>query len=208
MGEISNLRELRLRYLNGNRRVKDEILNSLCTLHGFHRKSAIRLFNREVHRLKEGTPRQAAKRGRKPRYQDPAFQTVLHNLWKETDFMCSKNFKKAIPEWLPFFEQEEGVLRADIRERLLEVSASTIDRVLKPYKYQGRGRSGTKPGSLLRSEIPIRTNYWDISVPGYMEGDTVAHCGGSLSGQFIWSLTLTDICTTWTEALYLAQSTP
>lgn len=79
------------------------------------------------------------------------------------------------------------------------MSASTIDRLLKSHKHQGRGRSGTKPGSLLRNEIPISTVCWDIGEPGFLEGDTVAHCGGTLQGQFVWSLTATDICTTWTE---------
>jgi len=113
--------------------------------------------------------------------------------------MCSKNLKKAMPIWLPAYEAVEGVFRDDIRTRLLSISAASIDRVLKPYKHLGRGRCGTKPGSLLRSEIPIRTTVWDVNIPGFLEGDTVAHCGGDLSGQFVWTLTATDICTQWTE---------
>ena len=113
--------------------------------------------------------------------------------------MCSKNLKDALPKWMPYLEQVYGVFNADIRTRLLSVSASTIDRILKPHKYLGRGRCGTKPGTLLRSEIPISTSCWDTAEPGFLEGDTVAHCGGSLLGEFVWSLTATDICTTWTE---------
>ena len=63
----------------------------------------------------------------------------------------------------------------------------------------GRGRCGTKPDSLLKTEIPIRTGTWDLTQPGYLEADSVAHCGTSLAGDFIWSLTYTDICSGWTE---------
>ena len=200
MKEIEDWRGIRLRYLNGNRRVKAEILRSLEVLHGYHRKSAIRLLRGELNRKLSGEePKKPQKRGAKGRYQDAEFKSALRRLWKELDYICSRNLKKAIPEWLPFFEADKGEFSDSVRVRLLTVSASTIDRILKPYKHQGRGRSGTKPGSLLRSEIPISTTCWDTSEPGFLEGDTVAHCGGSLLGQFVWSLTATDICTTWTE---------
>lgn len=195
--EITRLRE---RYLNGNRLIKREILDGICTVHGYHRKAAIRLLNAEVNRLIEGRPKPCGRRGRKPRYRgDAGFEAVLRAIWAETDYMCSTNLAKARHEWLPAYEAEYGAFRADIRERLLQISSSTIDRILKPYKYRGRGRCGTKPGELLREQIPISTSVWETSEPGFLEGDTVAHCGGSLSGEFIWSLTATDICTTWTE---------
>ena len=81
------------------------------------------------------------------------------------------------------------------------MSAATLDRLLKPARVEhpGRGLCGTKPGSLLRSEIPIRTGTWDLTQVGYLEADSVAHCGGSLAGNFIWSLTYTDILSGWTE---------
>lgn len=198
MKEVGEWRALRLRYLNGNRRVKDEILRSLEIVYGYHRKSAIRLLRSELNRLFH-TPRPRGKAGAKSRYQDPRFRDALRRLWRECDFMCSKNLRSAIPEWMPFYEAAHGEFLPEIRTKLLSISASTIDRILKPYKHQGRGRCGTKPGSLLRSEIPISTSCWNISEPGFLEGDTVAHCGGSLQGEFIWSLTATDICTTWTE---------
>jgi hypothetical protein len=115
--------------------------------------------------------------------------------------MCSKLLKAAMPEWLPFFESHYGELDRDTREKLLQVSPATIDRILKLTKSKvSKGKSGTKPGKMLRNEIPIRTNFWDVEIPGFVEADTVAHCGGSLEGEFVWSLTLTDICTTWTES--------
>ena len=200
MREKDAIEALRVRYLNGNRLVKREILTGLCTLHGYHRKSAIRLLNAEVNRLTEGRPCVMAKRGRKFRYRgDVGFEAVLKAVWAETDYMCSTNLAKARHEWLPAYEEVYGTFRSDIRERLLTISSATIDRILKPYKYRGRGRCGTKPGDLLRNQIPISTSVWDEDQPGFLERDTVAHCGGSLLGEFVWSLTATDICTTWTE---------
>lgn len=199
MREIENLRELRIKYLNGNRGTKNQILSSLCLINGYHRKSAIRLMHGELKRIMSGKPKCKKKPGAKPCYYEPGFKAALKAVWKETDYMCSKNLKKAMPVWLPAYEQVQGTFREDIHAKLLRISPSSIDRVLKPYKYLGRGRCGTKPGSLLRSEIPIRTTIWDVNIPGFLEGDTVAHCGGDLSGQFVWTLTATDICTQWTE---------
>lgn len=200
MRQIENLRELQLRYLNSNRRGKDEILKSLEIIYGYHRKSAIRMLRSRLNRQIQGNrPVKGKKRGVRSRYGDPHFKDALKRMWKELDHMCSKNLKQAMPEWLPFYEGEHGEFLPEIRQKLLTISSSTIDRILKPYKYLGRGRCGTTPGTLLRSEIPISTSCWDVSELGFLEGDTVAHCGGSLLGEFVWSLTATDICSTWTE---------
>jgi len=104
-------------------------------------------------------------------------------------------------QWLPFYEERYGQLSARQRTLIQQVSPATVDRLLAPARAEhlGRGRSGTKPGSLLRSEIPIRTGTWDLNRPGYLEADSVAHCGTSLAGSFIWSLTYTDILSGWTE---------
>ena len=93
-----------------------------------------------------------------------------------------------------------GALEESLRSKLTSISAASIDRLLKPIRVQHpKGLSGTKPGTLLKNQIPIRTTHWDITLPGFMEADTVAHCGNSLAGDFVWSLTLTDILTGWTE---------
>ncbi len=115
--------------------------------------------------------------------------------------MCSKKLKAAIPLWIPFYEPLYEPLTTETQNKLLSISAATIDRLLKPVRLkQGRkGLAGTKPGSLLKNQIPIRTHHWDVSQPGFLEADTVAHCGNSLAGDFVWSLTMTDIHTTWTE---------
>ena len=81
------------------------------------------------------------------------------------------------------------------------ISSPTVDRLLAPARaeHPGRDRCGTKPGNLLKTEIPIRTGTWDLTQPGYLEADSGAHCGTSLGGDFIWSLTYTDIFSGWTE---------
>jgi hypothetical protein len=85
-------------------------------------------------------------------------------------------------------------LDAEVRRKFLEVSAAHIDRILAPRKVcEGKGRCGTKPGELLKTQIPIRTDNWQVDRPGYFEADTVASCGESLEGDFVWSVTYTDI---------------
>jgi len=112
--------------------------------------------------------------------------------------MCSRKLVAAIPLWLPFYDRD---ISAETADKLLSISAATIDRLLAAIRIQSRpkGLCTTKPGSLLRNQIPIRTHNWDIAGPGFMEADTVAHCGNSMAGDFIWSLTLTDIHSGWTE---------
>ena len=95
---------------------------------------------------------------------------------------------------------EHGALPKAVRAGLLAASASTLDRLLKAARVaHPKGLSGTKPGTLLKKQIPIRCEHWDVSQPGFVGADTVAHCGNSLAGDFAWSLTMTDILTGWTE---------
>ena len=141
------------------------------------------------------------KRGCRLIYNQSYIVEPLTKIWLSTNQMCSKKLKAALPIWLPFYEAEYCQLSEEAKNKLLVISASTIDRLLKPNKakFKRQGLCGTKPGSLLKNQIPIRTDNWDITKPGFCEADTVAHCGNSLSGDFAWSLTLTDIYSTWTE---------
>ena len=186
-------RKLKDRYRKASRNQKSQLLDELVDLHGMHRKTAIRLLSPSKRGRKSGN----RERGRKSKYGDAEFLRALRLVWKETDYMCSKLLHAALPEWVPYVEQHHGKFSADIRSLLLQISYATIDRKLKPYK--GRSKGGTQPGTLLKTEIPIQGSVFDISVPGFIEADTVAHCGNSLAGQFVWSLTMTDICTGWTE---------
>ena len=188
------LAAIQQRYHQSTREEKGLILQEFCAVCGYHHKHAIRLLNRRQKR-----PRRRP--GRRPVYYSPELLTALKRIWLATDQMCSKKLVAAIPLWLPFYERAYEKLSDEVENQLLSISAATIDRLLAPTraKTRPRGLYATKPGSLLRNQIPIRTHNWDISQPGFMEADTVAHCGNSLAGDFIWSLTLTDIHTGWTE---------
>src|SRR5450759_2339100 len=106
-----------------------------------------------------------------------------------------------LPIWLPGYVELFGELSLEVTNALLKISPPTIDRILKPirFHYTKRGRSTTKPGTLLRKHIPILTNQWDESRPGFLEADTVAHCGQSMAGTFAHTVDLVDIATGWTE---------
>jgi len=182
------------RYKTANRPTKRQILDEFSVICGYNRKYAIELLNKPLVGVKK------AKRGRKSKYDDKIFLEVLHRIWRASDFMCSRRLKAIIPIWLPHYEQEYKSVDDKTTSLLLSISHATLDRILKPFRTRyGKGLCGTKPGSLLRTQIPIRTDNWDITVPGFMEADTVAHCGNSLAGDFVWSLTMTDILTGWTE---------
>ena len=191
----SYLKAIRLRYRRANRKSKATILDEFCAVCGYHRKYAIKLLNRSGRRRQLGHP------GRPATYASGALFTALKRIWFATDLMCSKRLKAALPLWLPFYDATYEPLSLDIKEQLLSISPATIDRLLRPVRGRAgrKGLCGTRPGSLLKNQIPIRTHHWDITQPGFMEADTVAHCGNSLAGDFAWSLTLTDILTTWTE---------
>jgi len=126
---------------------------------------------------------------------------VVQYIWRQAEQPCGKRLVPILRQWLPYYERRFERVSRGHRKLIGQISAATLDRLLAPARAEqvGPGRGGTKPGSLLRSEIPIRTGTWDLSRPGYLEADSVAHCGGSLAGDFIWSLTYTDILSGWTE---------
>ncbi len=187
------LRSIRPRYQKADRGGKGRILDEFCEVCGYQRKYAIRVLNRP-----DRPPRKRP--GPKRRYGSEVLK-VVKQIWFATDQICSKRLKAAIPIWLPHYEHKYGRLRHEAREKVLSLSPATIDRLLRPIraKHKRRGMGGTKPGRLLRNQIPIRTSNWDITQPGYLEADTVAHCGNSMAGDFVWSLTFTDIYSGWTE---------
>lgn len=184
---------LKDKYRKAGRFRKSQLLDELTDLHGIHRKTAIRLLGSQ----KRGRKPEGKRRGPKSKYDRVDFLKALRLVWRETDYMCSKLLHAAMQEWVPSVERHHGVFSDEVRELIYAISAPTIDRKLKPYKVKSKG--GTKPGSLLKTEIPIQGCVWDVALPGFMEADTVAHCGNSLEGQFVWTLTLTDINTQWTE---------
>lgn len=187
------LKHLQARYSRANRKAKAQILNEFCATSGMHRKHVIRLLKHKVVGWREKPA------GRKKHYDPSEVLEPLKAIWLATDQMCSKRLKHALPLWLPHYEARFP-LEAHIRHQLLTMSARTIDRLLKASRSHYRKRfGGTKPGSLLKKHIPIKTNQWNESIPGFVEADTVAHGGTSLVGNFVWSITLTDIYSGWTE---------
>jgi len=181
------------RYQRVGRRFKSKILDEFCAVCGYTRKYAIGLLKRK--------PRQRSKKPGPPRQYDGSVLAPLKVIWRACEQMCSKRLKVALALWLPFYEQEYGALAESVRQKLLRMSAATIDRLLKPERarYPGKGLCGTRPGGRLKHQIPIRTDNDDVDRPGYLEADTVAHCGNSLAGDFVWSVTFTDIYSQWTE---------
>jgi hypothetical protein len=104
-----------------------------------------------------------------------------------------------LPEWIPAYEQHERRLPGEVREKLLAASGRTLDRLLEPLRARGVGRCLTRPGTLLRHEIPIRGSVWEEGKAGWLEVDTVALCGGSVAGEFVWMVDGVDYATTWVE---------
>lgn len=178
---------IRGRYERAGRVYKTKILDEFCLNCGYHRKHALRLLHQAVR------PRKAP--GPKSKF-GPEARALLKEFWLCSDQMCSKRLKEAAPDWLPYFKASMAV-----RDQVQEMSPATMDRLLAPIRAQvGRKRRcGTKPGSLLKKHIPIRTGNDDIVQVGYLEADTVAHCGGSLAGDFAWTLTFVDIVSAWTH---------
>jgi hypothetical protein len=185
------------RYKDASRKGKTIILNEFCATSGYSRKYAIQL----LRGFKRFTKPKPKKRGRKPVYQKEEIIIPLKQIWLTANLPCSKRLKAIMPIWLPGYEQLYGNLTPEVKTSLLKISPATIDRLLAPARIQEnkRGRSTTKPGTLLRKQIPIQTNQWDETKPGFLEADTVAHCGASMAGMFIFTLDTVDIATGWTE---------
>jgi len=190
------LRVMRERYARRGREARKKLLDEFCELCGYERKYAIKLLGGK--RRAEGRVR--GKSGSKPKYEEPE-RRVLKVIWLACEQPCGKRLKAAVPIWLPDYELEHGLIDPQVRARVMKISPASLDRLLSDCraKLGSRGRCGTRPGTLLRKQIPIRTEHWDVSGPGWLEADTVAHCGESMAGDFCWSVTLTDVHTQWTE---------
>lgn len=193
------VRRVHPRYLKANKAGKGHILDEFVVTTGYHRKHAMRLLK---HGLRRG---RAERRGRKPTYAGETVR-VLVKVWEISGRICGKRLEPFLPELLAALERHgELCLDQETQAQLLAMSASTIDRKLVSFRG-GRGQTTTKPGTLLRDSIPIRTFAdWDDAQPGFMEVDLVAHCGDSTEGQYIQTLTAVDIRTGWTECLAIAH---
>jgi hypothetical protein len=190
------LLKMRERYVGRGREGRSKLIDEVCAMCGYERKHAIKVLNGKL-AIAGGVVRRG---GPRRRYGE-AEREVLKTIWLADEQPCGKRLKTAVELWLPYYEIEHGELEGSLRGRLLELSAATMDRLLRPVRVSlgSRGRCGTRPGTLLRKDIPVRTEHWDVAGPGWVEADTVAHCGESMAGDFCWSVTVTDVHTQWTE---------
>ena len=200
-------------YRRSTKKKKSELLSTYCKATGYNRKYAIRLLSTwgkvkmvrvdgKLIRLKAGGRIQKTYPERSKIY-DEAFQRALVKIWEFSDFMCGKRLVAFIKVIATFIQGNELFAFTDeIWTKLMQVSAASVDRLLhsERKKYQIKGRSRTKPGAILKQDIPIRTFAdWDEARPGFLEIDLVSHEGGNAKGDFCFTLTATDVATGWTE---------
>ncbi len=197
------LEAVRPRYLKANKAEKTRMLDDFVATTEYHRKYANRL-------LKNGPgPKVRKKKGRHKVYQGEVVQALIQ-VWEICGRICSKRLHPFLPEIVAVLERHNELqLSPETKALLLRMSRSTIDRCLQPVRFeQRRGLSTTKPGSLLKKAIPVRTYaQWDDARPGFVEMDLVAHCGETTAGQYLNTLTVVDISTGWTECLAVYQKT-
>lgn len=195
------LEAIRPRYLKAGRKGKKLILDEFTAATGYHRKYATRL-------LKHGRPRRSGKRHGLPKIYQGEVVRALKQIWEVCGRICSKRLHPFVPEMVQVLERcGEMRLPAGTKALLLRMSTATMDRCLRPVRSSyPHGLSTTKPGTLLKKAIPVRTVFpWDEDRPGFMEIDLVAHCGESVEGQFINTLTCVDVSTGWVECLAIRQ---
>ena len=204
------LHAIAARYAAAQRAQKSRMLDEYCATVQVSRKHAIARIGHTIRALADeaaGVLRAPRPRtGRPPLYAaDPQLFAAIHTIWEAAKRPCGKRLAALLPNWLPFYEAEHGVvLTRQTRWLVQHISPASIDRLLAPTRRalaeRLRGLSGTTPATeWLRSLVPVRTHHHDVDRPGSCEGDTVAHCGATIAGEFFWTLTTTDIYSGWTE---------
>lgn len=186
------LARMRERYERADRAAKGHLLDEVCDVTGYHRKAAIRL-------LRRAAPRPGRRRGRPVQY-GPEVVRALEAIWTAAGYPWSVRLRALLPAWLPWARRRLRLTPA-IEQALGQMSARQMDRRLQPKKRQLARRlyGRTKPGTLLKHHIPLQTERWNVSEPGFTEIDLVSHSGDRADGEFIHSLNVTDIHTTWVE---------
>ena len=199
MADKELLATIRDRYQRSTKRDKGRILDEFTAVTGLHRKHAIRILAGS-----DGEREQQPSLAGRGIYDEAVREAVIV-VWEASDRICGKRLKAALPYLVESMERH-GHLQLDslVRERLLTASASTLDRLLKPIRSTAGSRRRRGRRKSMGRRVPIRTyNDWNGPPPGFLEIDLLAHCGGPLSGSFIHSLVVTDVCTGWTEAVPL-----
>ncbi|MFM8552859.1 MAG: integrase [Nitrospiraceae bacterium] len=183
------------RYQRANRVTRSALLDEVTRMCGYHRKYTIEVLSRAA------PPRPSVRQvtRRRPTYGEPAIR-LLAEIWNASGYLCGQRLKAALPHWLPWLKQRATVLPT-VEQQLLRISARQMDRRLAAHKRRIKRRlyGTTRPGSLLKHLIPIKTDQWDVTKPGYLEIDLVSHSGASAAGEFLYTLDGVDIHTTWVE---------
>jgi hypothetical protein len=206
-------KEIARRYQKASKKEKGIILDEFVCLTGYTRCYAafiLRNWGRKIRIRAKGVntiiivgEERKKKEAKRERLYDQEVLSALEKIWTISDFICGKRLKPFLPELLCRLERfGEIKVASEVREKLLKISPATIDRMLaqEKKKINLKGRSTTKPGTLLKSQIPIRTfSDWDEEKPGFLEVDLVSHDGGNPKGDFIQTLDVTDVLTAWTE---------
>jgi hypothetical protein len=195
------IRELKARYQKAKKKRKKMILDEFCGLTGYNRCYAARVLRAKEKQAKGST----RKKRKSHKIYDESIMQPLKKIWATLDGICGKRIKASLLHIIPVLEKHKEIeLDHETREKLTHISAATIDRLLasERKKVLLKARSGTKPGTLLKHQIPIRTfSDWNEKKPGFVEIDLVSHEGGDLRGDFAQTLNLTDVCSGWTEIM-------
>ncbi len=194
------LRELASRYRRATKKEKGAILHQVVEVLGLNRHYAARALCRA--RIRSVSARRLRGGGRKPVYSAEA-KTALRQVWAVMDFASGKRLAPFMEPLVEALERHGEIrLKAEVRTQLLAMSAASIDRFLAPDRRQLeiRGRTGTRPGTLLKDGVPIRTfSDWDDARPGFLEIDLVSHDGGNPRGDYCQTLDMVDVSSGWTE---------
>ena len=184
------------RYLKATKPEKVLILDELLQNTGLGRNYLIQILSAKVD-LDYVNP---INRKRRVSY-DANVVHYLKKIWTIFDYPCGQRLEPMLPEYVAVLERfKEVIIPESVKEKVLKIKSATIDRRLEKFRTFRHKKtfSTTKPGSLLKKNIPIKTSSWDETRLGYGELDTVAHCGSSAAGEFIFTLTYTDIASQWT----------
>jgi hypothetical protein len=193
--KLEYLKTIFLRYKESNKLKKSQILDEYCLICGITRKHAIRL-------LKNGPRERRMHFGPKVKYAPEVLIAPLRYIWQAMNQSNSKKIKAGLAEWLSFASNcdQSDLFTDEVRTLLLTISSSSLERLLKKIRWsEYKGKSTTKGNKGFLNRIPIQAKDWNVTAPGTLQADTVAHCGDSLLGSFVYSLTATDLYSGWTE---------
>jgi hypothetical protein len=195
MSKREYLIQLKKKYWKAKKKVKTQLLNDFCDFTRYNRKYALHLLNNPI-------PAKWKRYKMRGRIYDQAVIDPLLILWRATNEICGERFHPFIPVLLPkLIELGEIKIDSRIKEKLLQISLGTVKRVIRKTKRRSKIKikGTTKPGSILKKQIAVRYGRWTDTDPGWCETDTVAHCSDDVSGEFIYSLDVIDICSGWSE---------